>query len=579
VEEEQMRCIFLSLLCLFLTPCAEPQESLVKGEKNSAVTILEFSDFECPFSAKAAPLINELIRANPGKVRLVFKNSPLPFHQHSVLAHEAALASAVQGKFWEMHDLLFANQTKLTLDDVVRYATQLKLDVPGFRQALESHRYLPLIEADEEEARGLGVAGTPTFFINGKKIVGAQGLDTFESALDEALGRPRKNPNPKSPSVPAFVPAASIMTAGAPTRGPAQAPITIVEFSDFQCPFCRSAIPALQDLMQQYPGDVRWVFKHYPLEFHPDSLLAHKAALAAGEQGKFWDMHDLVFGNQGAIKRDDLLRRAQQLGLEMNRFVADLDSDKFQKVIDEDKAEGSRLGVTGTPTLFVNGKRMIGARSLSEYKEVIDAALSPNSRAPIPPSQPSTSANVKENAPNRGSVLNPDIPMKGSHNSPVTITWFTDLESPLSPAAARLLWQLRADYPGKIRVVFKSLPMEFHLHASLAHEAMLCAGAQGKFWEMQQLILANPNKLTRDDLIADAKTLGLNQTKFIAALDSRLYQPILDEDAQEARRRGVYGVPVFFINEKRLDGIQPLELFRDTVNAELAKPQTLARGQ
>jgi len=200
-----MRCIYLSFLCLFFAPHAEPQESLVNGEKNSAVPILEFSDLECPFSAKAAPIVNELIRANSGKVRLVFRHSPLPFHQHSVLAREAALASAAQGKFWEMHDLLFANQTKLTLDDLVRFATQLKLDLPSFPHAVESGRYLPLIQSDEEEAKGLGVAGTPTFFINIKKIVGAQALETFESVLDEALGETtQKIPFPKFSAAPVW---------------------------------------------------------------------------------------------------------------------------------------------------------------------------------------------------------------------------------------------------------------------------------------------------------------------------------------------------------------------------------------
>jgi len=569
-----MRCIYLSVLVLFLGVSAEAQEPLARGEKGSPVTILEFSDFECPFSAKAAPILDELIRANPGKVRLVFKHSPLSFHQHSFLAHEAALASGAQGKFWEMHDLVFTHQTKLTLDDLVRYATQLKLDVPIFRRALESHQYLPLVQADEEEARGLGVAGTPTFFINGKKVVGAQALEAFQGEVDQALGIAPKEPRLKAPA--SVVPAAAVKTASAQTRGPVHAPVTIVEFSDFQCPFCRNAAPALQELLRQYPDGVRWVFKNYPLEFHPDSLLAHKAALAAGEQGKFWEMHDLIFTNQGALKRDDLLRRANQLGLDMNRFAADLDSDKFQIIIDEDKAEGSRLGVTGTPTFFLNGKRMVGARPLAEYKELVDAELNIASRKEADPSATALVANERKQP---DSLLNPSVAAKGPANSPVTITWYGDLESPLSPMAARLLWQLRTDYPGKIRLVFKNRPMEFHSRATMAHLAMLSAGGQGKLWEMQQLILANQSKLTREDFIADAKVLGLNQAKFVTALDARLYQPIIDEDAKEAKSHGVYGVPVFFINERRLDGIQTLELFRDIINAELTKTQASARGK
>ncbi len=575
-----MRLICTGLLLVFLGASIEAQETPPKGTKNSAVTILEFSDFECPFSAKAAPIIDELIRTNPGKIRLVFRHYPLPFHQHSVLAHEAALASAAQGKFWEMHNLLFANQGKLTQDDLVQYATQLQLDVPSFRHALESHVYRPSIEADIEEAQGLGVTGTPTFFINGRKIVGAQGLETFKSALDEALGVTPKAPELNAPMVPAVLPVSAIKAAAnAQMRGPDQAPVTIVEFSDFQCPFCRSAIPALQELMRQYPTGVRWVFKNYPLEFHPDSLLAHKAALAAGEQGKFWEMHDLIFANQGAIKRDDLLQRASQLGLDMKRFVVDLDGNRFQTVIDEDKAEGSRLGVTGTPTFFVNGKRMVGMRPLAEYRALVEAELNAGNKGREATAHAATPGGLVKETIQPVRLLKHSVATRGPETAPVTITWYGDLESPLSPQAARLLWQLRASYPEKIRVEFKNLPMEFHSHADLAHQAMLSAGAQGKFWEMQQLILADQSRLTRDDLIAHAKALGLNQAKFITAMDTGLYQPIINEDAKEAKRHGVYGVPVFFVNEKRIDGVQASGLFKEVIDAELAKVQTVARGQ
>jgi protein-disulfide isomerase len=575
-----MRLICTGLLLICLGASMKAQEATVNGTKNSPVTILEFSDFECPFSAKAAPIIAELIRTNPGKIRLVFRHNPLPFHQHSVLAHEAALAASAQGKFWEMHNLLFANQSKLTQDDLVRYATQLQLDVPSFRHALESHVYLPSIETDIEEAKGLGVTGTPTFFINGKKLVGAQGLETFKSALDEALGVRPKAPDLNAPIVPSVMPVSAIKAAAsAQVRGTDQAPVTIVEFSDFQCPFCKSAIPVLQELMRQYPGGVRWVFKNYPLDFHPDSLLAHKAALAAGEQGKFWEMHDLIFANQGTIKRDDLLQRASQLGLDMKRFGADLDGNTFQTVIDDDKAEGSRLGVTGTPTFFVNGKRMVGTRPLAEYQALVEAELRVGTRGPEATTHAATPGGLVKNTVQPVRLLKHSVTTRGPETAPVTVTWYGDLESSLSPQAARLLWQLRASYPEMIRVEFKNLPMEFHSHAGLAHQAMLSAGAQGKFWEMQQLILANQSKLTRDDLIALAKSLGLNQARFITALDTRLYQPIIDEDARDAKSHGVYGVPVFFVNEKRIDGIQPLELLRDVIDAELMKTQAIARGQ
>jgi len=566
---------------------ALPVSGSSTGNQDAPVTILEFSDFECPFSRKAAPVIQELLRSNPGKIRLVFRQNPLSFHSHSALAHEAALAAGAQGKFWEMHDLLFANQEKLSEADLLQYASQLHLDIQSFRQALESHLFRPLVDADIETAKGLGVTGTPTFFVNGTKIVGAQTLESFKAAVDQALGITNK-----TISAPVPIPQGAIEkveVGSSQIRGAAQAPVTIIEFSDFQCPFCARAVPTLQQLAREYPSGVRWVFKNFPLDFHPDSMLAHKAALAAGEQGKFWEMHDLIFASQGAIRRDDLLQKAGQLGLDMKRFVTDLDSLTLQKVIDDEKAEGTRLGVTGTPTFFINGKRFVGAWPLDEYKKLVDAELKGGSEKPVVSAGASPKRNIEAaKPPNAAStppasalpkVTSASFAAKGPEKAPITITWYCDLESPLGPPAAELVSQVMASYPEKVRVVFKNLPLEFHAHATLAHQAMLAAGAQGKFWQMQRLIFANQQKLTRDDLIADAKTLGIDQAKFIAALDKQTFQPVLDQDATDARSQGVYGVPVFFVNGKRLDGVQPLAMFKALIDSELNNQQVAVTGQ
>jgi len=537
--------------------------------------------------------VQELIRTNPGKIRLFFKHNPLPFHTRSMQAHEAAMAAGAQGKFWQMHDLLFANQGRLGKDDLLQYAKQLNLDVELFQHALDTHLYRPIVDANIEEAQGLGVIGTPTFFINGKKIVGAQNLETLTAAVDEALQHP-PGPGAVSPpngntagraaeALPALVERVEIR--GSHIRGAIEAPVTVVEFSDFQCPFCGRAAPTVQELLRQYPKGVRWVFKNFPLDFHPGSLLAHKAALAAGEQGKFWEMHDLIFANPNAIKRDDLIQRSSQLGLDMKRFIADLDGNRYQAIIDAEKAEGLRLGVTGTPTFFINGKRMVGAWPLAEYSKLVDAELKPahdQRVAAEPPLLVVSSSEARQPASRPSSakrLLKDGVATRGPETAPITITWYCDLESPLSLQAAQVVSRLEASYPEKIRVEFRNLPLEFHSHAAIAHQAMLAAGAQGKFWQMQYLILADQSKMTRDDLLAYAQTLGLDRTRFIAALDGRLFQPVIDEDTAEAHRQGVYGVPVFFVNGKRMDGVQPLAMFKEIIDAELARAQTSASGQ
>ncbi len=144
----------------------------------------------------------------------------------------------------------------------------------------------------------------------------------------------------------------------APVRGAPMAPVTIVEFSDFECPYCGAAHPVLERLLHEYEGQVKLVFMHYPLtEAHPNAMQAARAAVAAGQQGKFWEMHDRLFENQAALSEEDLARYAREIGLDVERFEEDLRSEETQRRIERDKALGRRLDVTGTPAIFINGRR------------------------------------------------------------------------------------------------------------------------------------------------------------------------------------------------------------------------------
>lgn len=168
--------------------------------------------------------------------------------------------------------------------------------------------------------------------------------------------------------------AAEIDVEGAPTRGAPMAPVTIVEFSDFECPYCGQAHPVLKRLLREHEGQVRLVFKHYPLSAHHNALPAARATVAAGNQGKFWEMHDMLFEHQDALAEEDLEAYAEELGLDLERFRADMRSEETQRVIERDRAQGRELGVSGTPTIFVNGRRFQEPpRALDAYvREVLD---------------------------------------------------------------------------------------------------------------------------------------------------------------------------------------------------------------
>jgi protein-disulfide isomerase len=167
-----------------------------------------------------------------------------------------------------------------------------------------------------------------------------------------------------------------IATAGHPARGPATAPVTIVEFSDFECPFCSRLSPTLKAVEKNYPLQVRIVYRQFPLRrIHPLAEKAAEASLCAGEQGRFWEMHDSLFGDQEHLTVDALKARAVTLNLDTARFNACLDSGKEVAAIDKDIAEGMKAGVTGTPTMFINGRMMVGARPYSDIQAVIEDEL------------------------------------------------------------------------------------------------------------------------------------------------------------------------------------------------------------
>jgi protein-disulfide isomerase len=164
---------------------------------------------------------------------------------------------------------------------------------------------------------------------------------------------------------------------GSPSRGPADARITIVEFSDFECPYCSVAVKEVATIQAAYPKDIKLIYKQFPLSMHPNAPLAAAASLAAKEQGKFWEMHDLLFANFHTLSRDNMLSWAKQIGLDVNKFKADLDSGKFQAIVKKDLSDGEAAGVYGTPAFFINGKLYNGTMKLDALKPILDVELKP----------------------------------------------------------------------------------------------------------------------------------------------------------------------------------------------------------
>jgi protein-disulfide isomerase len=167
----------------------------------------------------------------------------------------------------------------------------------------------------------------------------------------------------------------AVEVGSAPVRGNPKAPVTVVEFSDFQCPYCVRARATVNRVRATYGDNVRWVFRHFPLDFHAQAEKAGEAAACAGEQGKFWEMHDLLWANSAKLQVADLKAHATTLGLDAPRFGECLDSGRYAGLVGSDTEAGQGYGVSGTPAFFVNGRPLVGAQPYDAFVQVIDDEL------------------------------------------------------------------------------------------------------------------------------------------------------------------------------------------------------------
>ena len=200
-------------------------------------------------------------------------------------------------------------------------------------------------------------------------LKGQKAEDRRSAFIDELKGRYKTTIALRPPIV-------EVETAGRPERGAgAKAPITVIEFSDYECPFCGRAEEVVEQVMKIYGDKVRLVYRDYPLEMHPHARLASEAANCANAQGKFWDYHAKLFKNQRELGEEKLKAYADQVGLDRTKFDQCLSTKPFQAAIDKDLADGAKVGVNGTPAFFINGRMLSGAQPFEKFKEVIEEEL------------------------------------------------------------------------------------------------------------------------------------------------------------------------------------------------------------
>ncbi|MFV8749197.1 DsbA family protein [Nannocystaceae bacterium ST9] len=378
----------------------EPQ----KGPDDALVTIIEFADYQCPYCADSVEPLETAMAAFDGDVRLIFKHYPLPGHGKAAPAAYTSWAAHQQGKFWEFHDRLF--EAKASIDEVPAWVEEFQLDADKFGTDMESGAARASVDRDMLAGAKVGVTGTPAFFVNGhlyrgkrdavqwKQIIAAE-LDYAEDLVDDGVDRaelydhlmkdaltkqvgaperPMKANRKRRPGEPDDTSIYAVPIAGAPVLGPDTALVTIVEFADYHCPYCVKVKSALDEIVAAYPDEVRVVYRQRPLAIHPQAHDASKAALAAHQQGKFWPMHDKLFLRQSKTL-DEFKALAGELGMDVDRFVADYESEAVGKALAADLDVAAKFGVTGTPAFFINGRYMSGAQSYGAFEQVVQERI------------------------------------------------------------------------------------------------------------------------------------------------------------------------------------------------------------
>jgi len=601
------------------SPVPVDSKDPVWGSRNAPVTVVIFSDFQCPFCSRVEATLDQIKQTyGKDKVRLVWKSNPLPFHQNAKPASEAAQGVFVlsgNDAFWKFHDTAFKNQAALSTDSYVKWAKESGVkDEAKFKQGLEAHTWADKVDKDLAVGKQVGVNGTPHFLINGVALSGAQPFDKFKEIIDQQLSKAQaaigsgtkpdkvyvqmsKANKAATPPAPEAKPAApeaedktvwKVPVGDSPTLGPDTALVTIVEFSDFQCPFCKRVEDTLKKVRDTYGDKVRLVWKHEPLPFHPRAEPAAQLSVEAfkekGNKG-FWAAHDKLFDLQPKLEDSDLEAAAKDIGLDVEKAKKAISAHKYKDLIDADSDLADNVNASGTPHFFINGRRLVGAQPFEKFQSVIDeelknaqavaakgihpkdvyAEIMKGGKEPPPPEKKTIPAPTGANA------------WKGGANAKVVIQEFSDFQCPFCGRVEPTVKQITDTYGDKIKFVWRHKPLPMHPDAPLASEAAAEAfkqkGSDG-FWKMHDLLFQNqstPDGLKRPALEKYAEQLGLDMVKFKSSLDNNSHKAEIDADSKIADDAGISGTPAFVINGYFVSGAQPFPKFKKLIDRALAE--------
>jgi protein-disulfide isomerase len=368
-----------------------------KAAPDALVTVVMFGDLECPHTRSAYQTLNELERLFPGELRIAWRHRPLREHGH---ARDAAIfAAALHSEdgptaFWRLVGDVSGSDDAASREFLDRWASRQERAFSGFQAPTDTAAGAARVDEDLALAGRFGVRDTPTLFINGLRVRGDRPLEELRGIVARELRNARALVGAGvSPSFiyttrvtknligigPEVIERTCPPPEKSPRRGSDRALVTMVVFSDYECPFCRRVHPALKRLEARYKSELAIVWKNLPLAQHPNAASAARLALgarAAGGDASFWLVHDRLFEAESPLDSATLESVARSAGIDAGPLMAAVRRGDHQAEIDGDVALAKRLGVTGTPTIFVNGRRVGGAQPFSSFESLVREELS-----------------------------------------------------------------------------------------------------------------------------------------------------------------------------------------------------------
>ena len=589
------------------------------GPDDAPITLIEYSDFQCPFCQRHTVQTMPALKAqfiDTGRVRYEFRDFPIAsLHPLAYRLHEAAYCagdSAGDSAYWQAHDLFFTQAEQFEIGalpalDTAIMAAFSEEGLPDIGNCLLENRFADSVRDNVAAGNAAGVSGTPAFFLNNYKITGAQPLTAFVSAIEaaeagelEALIAAQSAPPP--PAVAAAAPTRAAIQARAKTGlGDPNAPVKIVEFSDYQCPFCQryalQTMPRIKEMINQ--GRVYYEFKDFPIaSLHPLAYKLHEAALCvqadAGSDG-FWMAHDLFFGRAEAFQQssepamaDAIASELGQLNLWNSSVEACYSNQTYAAEVEATIAEGAQLGLRGTPSFFIDGYLLVGALPFETFEQAIALAEEDGLGEALRPVQPGANAPAAQPSAN-----NPvDVPLSGSEpakgvvGAPVTIIEYSSYQCPYCKRHFDQTMPLIQDYidDGTVRYLFKDFPLPSQPQAFKAHEAARCVdeqiGDEG-YWLAHDILFQNQAVWSGTPMGAHTDVIKqlINAADIVEAevfnncLDEGLMIDAVTIDYNEGGALGVRGTPAFFINGQFVNGAQPFTVFQQVIEQALQQQQ------